>query len=1012
MNTRNILLAFLAITSFFSLRADAQEFMKDSTYYRVINGKAAVCYTNKYSAVIPATVSYSGRTYAVNGIAMPEHDWTPWRGIGDNVRTLTIPVTCDTIYSPQPDDLYEFTFPGGKNLSGVTVAAPVSGKRHFLPCTSAQSTLQPYMPFGILAYQKHAYTGSMDTIYVLNVPPVNERTKSTGICYVGTNSSTPTVIKSGALHHLHCNTLCLATNVRTVYGIGLYVDPQWQTTHDYCSPENYTPGQCSFKNIKFFTMLRSMGTSLSRPFFTGSSSYLSVDNGVALYTKDYTGLMAYAPGSTDTTYTVDSRCRAVLTSAFTGNVHLKSVVLPEGLETIGNQAFRATPSLRTVNIPSTLTRLGFQAFCYSGISGTVDLSRCPDLGSNVFASCKNVTKIIFSSDTRDYEAGLPHTIPENFITQYYVGPLSADSIDGRGSLTEIVIPEGIETIGRYAFEGNRIKSLKLPSTLKTVKDEAFWYNSITGNLDLSNVTALGYAAFMHNAITQLTFPTSSSFTLIPDYCFAFNDIRTLTGGKPFVISVPTVGKAAFVKNNLFFVASTARLESIGDYAFACQQGTLPMTVLLQMSSKLSNIGNSAFTNALRFTVSESSRFAVDRYGDLMTKNGARLICLSHASDDPSLINNKVGTPYYYSTALSFYHKGEDRILPSTITTIDDLALYYNDLDRIVLPTGLTNMPFINSRSLSEMTITDKLMTSIADKSRGDNTPTVFIPGMTRQDYSMDLEVGSAADAHVGTNDAPQATLNVISTHSSDIEDWATAIVNGGYTGQILTNDSICLGWNAGKRGKQHHEVAFGTSTYKTFAADYPVVFDDPVVHIITKVDMDKAIVYTRKLPAAADGKYHVPARTGYNEDTYHGVILRKQGSKSTYSYRIDGNGNNQAVLYADNILNAAPVCQWLDIPSDKILLVLNGGVFKIVDNGGLIPAGKSYLYADKPATGTARFSFTLQEEDEDPSTGIQSVDTATADCSHAPYYTIMGQRVARPQSGNLYIHNHKKVIYK
>lgn len=137
MHSKVFQLAFIAIASFLSSPASAQEFMQDSIYYRIIDGKAGVCYVNKYNTVIPATVTHSGRTYPVSGFTMPESEWTHWRGIGNNVRMLTIPVTCDTIYSSKDGDIGNFLFSGGKNLSGITVEAPTSGKRHFLPCTAA-----------------------------------------------------------------------------------------------------------------------------------------------------------------------------------------------------------------------------------------------------------------------------------------------------------------------------------------------------------------------------------------------------------------------------------------------------------------------------------------------------------------------------------------------------------------------------------------------------------------------------------------------------------------------------------------------------------------------------------------------------------------------------------------------------------------------------------------------------------------------------------------------------------
>lgn len=97
------------------------------------------------------------------------------------------------------------------------------------------------MPFGVLAYQKHKYTGSKDTICIYNVPPANARTRTTGICYVGTDGSTPTYLKGGAIHHLTCQTLSLASNIYSVSGPSVCVDPEWFANNSTCPPENYTP---------------------------------------------------------------------------------------------------------------------------------------------------------------------------------------------------------------------------------------------------------------------------------------------------------------------------------------------------------------------------------------------------------------------------------------------------------------------------------------------------------------------------------------------------------------------------------------------------------------------------------------------------------------------------------------------------------------------------------------------------------------------------------------------------
>lgn len=116
---------------------------------------------------------------------------------------------------------------------------------------------------------------------------------------------------------------------------------------------------------------------------------------------------------------------------FTDFRQLEKVVLPEGLERIGDSAFSGCHLLKTVNIPNTVTEIGSFAFgsCYSLESITI-----PD----------SVTLIEFGAFGN--RCGIKSIkLSENLTTIY------GSTFGHCENLVEIVIPKSVETIERNAF---------------------------------------------------------------------------------------------------------------------------------------------------------------------------------------------------------------------------------------------------------------------------------------------------------------------------------------------------------------------------------------------------------------------------------------------------------------------------------------------------------------------------------------------------------------------------------
>lgn len=136
--------------------------------------------------------------------------------------------------------------------------------------------------------------------------------------------------------------------------------------------------------------------------------------------------------------------------------------LPEYLENIGLYAFMNCYNLGDIYIPETVTNIDFRAFRESNpLSLTVD----PD--NTKYDSRNNCNAIIQKSDDGLLVGCSKTVIPEG------VKYLNWYSFSDRKGLEYIVIPEGMEHVGNRTFLRTDLHSVTLPSTIKTIGENAF-----------------------------------------------------------------------------------------------------------------------------------------------------------------------------------------------------------------------------------------------------------------------------------------------------------------------------------------------------------------------------------------------------------------------------------------------------------------------------------------------------------------------------------------------------------
>ena len=329
--------------------------------------------------------------------------------------------------------------------------------------------------------------------------------------------------------------------------------------------------------------------------------------------------------------------------AFAYCYKLEEVVLPSTLKVIDDEAFGWCHALEKITLPSGLETIGASAFCIIGIKGYFVIPQSvTKIGENAFdILADSVVLCTRNSDKPDgwnkrwngYED--PTEILWNFKEIYEQGGVTylklndgtVTAIKCSSEVSEVVIPEGVSEIADYCFQNcTALKSIKLPSTLKKIGNNAF-YNSGISSIEIpDSVTEIGVAAF-GNCSSLVSVKLPSTLKKIGNRAFA--DCRLL---ESIVIpeGVVEIGTDAFREcNKLKAVVLPSTLKTIGDVAFG---GCYALESIV-LPEGLEKIGKDAFRNDYNITGHFVIPTSVTEIGEnaFNYMSGNPILCVSHTS---------------------------------------------------------------------------------------------------------------------------------------------------------------------------------------------------------------------------------------------------------------------------------------------------------------------------------------------------------------------------------------------
>lgn len=154
-----------------------------------------------------------------------------------------------------------------------------------------------------------------------------------------------------------------------------------------------------------------------------------------------------------------------------------ALVVDDGITTIGARTFAGYTGLKSVKLPASISRIGFRAFAGCTALKTVD---CPKPIVHVNTTqIGNAARGVLREDSA--YMGMQSFAGTPWITETYGDFYICKDVlvEYYGSAAAVTVPEGIRQIGKSAFEGSAVTSVKLPASLKIVESFAFNNTGLT-----------------------------------------------------------------------------------------------------------------------------------------------------------------------------------------------------------------------------------------------------------------------------------------------------------------------------------------------------------------------------------------------------------------------------------------------------------------------------------------------------------------------------------------------------
>ncbi|OUQ24868.1 hypothetical protein B5E77_12960 [Lachnoclostridium sp. An131] len=397
--------------------------------------------------------------------------------------------------------------------------------------------------------------------------------------------------------------------------------------------------------------------------------------------------------------------------AFSGCYQLNFVEIPSKITSIPEGIFEANEALSDISLPGTITEIGAKAFEYCGFTQFKVPESVKTIGEYAFYDCLQMKEVFLPEDLENIgewafaSTGLIQIeIPQNITAL-------KRTFTNCENLEQVILPHGLITLGNETFwKCSSLNTVTLPDSVQEIGFHAFAECTSLADIHLSaNLTVIGDGAF-YKCIALRTIEIPEGVTLIERE--AFRDCENL-----FYVNLPSSVK--IIEYDAFGSTAIENIDlsyvtDLGDLAFAgCNQ-----LKSVQLSDQLTEIKRRTFINCSSLTdinipdsvtsIGEGAFMNCDYLPsvdlpDGITSIGDRAFAGCIRMKEIHMPANLTELGEWAFTECGFLTEIE---IPEQVTVLKE-AVFQNcyDLENISLPKGLKTVEayaFANCRSLTRV----------------------------------------------------------------------------------------------------------------------------------------------------------------------------------------------------------------------------------------------------------------------------------------------------------------------
>lgn len=374
--------------------------------------------------------------------------------------------------------------------------------------------------------------------------------------------------------------------------------------------------------------------------------------------------------------------------------NIKTIIIPEGVTTIGNNTFANMRGVTNIVIPDSVTSIGSYAFYNCNAATSINIGDgVTSIGTYAFSGCSNVETLNLGAKVQT-------------ISDYAFS-------DCRKITGELAIPQTTTQIGNYTFSNcSGFTSLNLGTTVKTIGASAFSScTGLTGTITVpSTTTTIGSSAFSNcSGIAGVNI--GSGVTSLSDSLFS--NCKNLTN--IIAVSATSIGNNTFYGSGIageFTVPELVR--TIGNNAFAnCAKLTQ-----INIGRQVTSISTTAFNYDMALTninVDSGNTIYSSIDGILFNKNQTSIILCPLGNEKVNYVIPGTVTSIEASAFNNCQKISGTITFPETLQTIGANAFYNCTklTGKLEIPDSVTilnNSTFSNCIGFTELKLPDNLET--------------------------------------------------------------------------------------------------------------------------------------------------------------------------------------------------------------------------------------------------------------------------------------------------------------